>query len=123
MMPKLMEGLEAYQAYLKGLQPLEVKEPLELLRWAVVEGCPCDSKTCSAAAGKGHLEVLQWARAKRAMLCARPWLAELPFVAAPHGPNWLAWLEALMEPLSRTSPVPVCMTRRVRVSMLFGSSP
>ena len=47
-------------------------------------------------------EVAQWARAKRAMLCARPWLAELPFVAAPHGPNWLSWLEALTEPLART---------------------
>jgi AcrR family transcriptional regulator len=47
-------------------------------------------------------EVAQWARAKRAMLCARPWLAELPFVAAPHGPNWLSWVEALTEPLART---------------------
>jgi AcrR family transcriptional regulator len=47
-------------------------------------------------------EVAQWMRAKRAMLCARPWLAELPFVAAPHGPNWLLWLEAVTEPLSRT---------------------
>lgn len=46
--------------------------------------------------------VARWAHAKRDMLCARPWLAELPFVAAPHGPNWLAWLEALAEPLSRT---------------------
>jgi len=47
-------------------------------------------------------EVSRWAHAKRAMLVARPWLAELPFVAAPHGPNWLAWLEALARPLSRT---------------------
>jgi hypothetical protein len=36
------------------------------------------------------------------MLIARPWLAELPFVAAPHGPNWLSWLEALTEPLAST---------------------
>jgi hypothetical protein len=36
------------------------------------------------------------------MLCARPWLAELPFVAAPHGPNWLSWLEAVAEPLATT---------------------
>ncbi len=43
-----------------------------------------------------------WAHAKRAMLCSRPWLAELPFVAAPHGPNWMSWLEALTRPLSRT---------------------
>ena len=47
-------------------------------------------------------ELAQWARAKRAMLCARPWLAELPFVAAPHGPNWLSWLEAVVDPLSTT---------------------
>lgn len=53
--------------------------------------------------GSWRDEVAQWSRAKRAMLCARPWLAELPFVAAPHGPNWLSWLEALTEPLSRTS--------------------
>jgi AcrR family transcriptional regulator len=52
--------------------------------------------------GDWRAEVKRWARAKRAMLCARPWLAELPFVAAPHGPNWLSWLEALMEPLWRT---------------------
>jgi AcrR family transcriptional regulator len=47
-------------------------------------------------------EVAEWARARRAMLCARPWLAELPFVAAPHGPNWLLWLEALLDALART---------------------
>ena len=46
-------------------------------------------------------EVTRWAHAKRAMLIGRPWVAELPFVAAPHGPNWLAWLEALAEPLTR----------------------
>lgn len=47
-------------------------------------------------------EVSRWAHAKRAMLCARPWLAELPFVAAPHGPNWLSWLESIADSLSRT---------------------
>ncbi|MEO6444117.1 MAG: TetR/AcrR family transcriptional regulator [Gemmatimonadaceae bacterium] len=47
-------------------------------------------------------EVFAWARAKRASLCARPWLAELPFVVAPHGPNWLSWLEAIADSLSRT---------------------
>ena len=46
--------------------------------------------------------VREWSHAKRAMLVARPWLAELPFVAAPHGPNWLLWLEAIAEPLSAT---------------------
>lgn len=47
-------------------------------------------------------EATAWAHAKRASLCARPWLAELPFVAAPHGPNWLLWLEAITNILSRT---------------------
>lgn len=47
-------------------------------------------------------DVVRWAHAKRDMMCARPWVAELPFVAAPHGPNWLAWLEALAAPLART---------------------
>jgi AcrR family transcriptional regulator len=53
---------------------------------------------------RGHwrTEVARWMRAKRQTLCARPWLAELPFVAAPHGPNWLTWLEAALDPLSRT---------------------
>jgi AcrR family transcriptional regulator len=52
--------------------------------------------------GTWREEVSRWAHAKRAMLIARPWLAELPFVAAPHGPNWLLWLEALAKQLSRT---------------------
>ena len=52
--------------------------------------------------GDWRTEVTRWAHAKRAMLIARPWLAELPFVAAPHGPNWLSWLEAVADPLSRT---------------------
>jgi AcrR family transcriptional regulator len=47
-------------------------------------------------------EIREWSLAKRALLCARPWLAELPFVAAPHGPNWLSWLEAITDSLSRT---------------------
>ncbi|MCX6603901.1 MAG: TetR/AcrR family transcriptional regulator [Acidobacteria bacterium] len=45
-------------------------------------------------------EVTYWAHAKRTMLCARPWLAELPFVAAPHGPNWLSWHEAFLQTIA-----------------------
>jgi AcrR family transcriptional regulator len=52
--------------------------------------------------GDWRAQVTRWAHAKRAMLIARPWLAELPFVAAPHGPNWLSWLEAVADPLSST---------------------
>ncbi len=53
---------------------------------------------------RGHwrTELTRWAHAKRGMLCARPWLAELPFVAAPHGPNWLSWVEAVVDALSST---------------------
>lgn len=36
------------------------------------------------------------------MLCSRPWLAELPFVAAPHGPNWLSWHEAFLQTIAET---------------------
>lgn len=49
-----------------------------------------------------RVEVSVWAHAKRQSLCERPWLAELPFVAAPHGPNWLLWLESITDILSRT---------------------
>jgi AcrR family transcriptional regulator len=56
----------------------------------------------TAPKGDWRAVVTQWAHAKRAMLCARPWLAELPFVAAPHGPNWLSWLEAVIDALSST---------------------
>jgi AcrR family transcriptional regulator len=52
--------------------------------------------------GSWRAELTRWAHAKRARLCARPWLAELPFVAAPHGPNWLSWLEAVVDALAGT---------------------
>jgi AcrR family transcriptional regulator len=52
--------------------------------------------------GGWRQEVKHWAYAKRVMLCSRPWLAELPFVAAPHGPNWLSWHEAFLEAIADT---------------------
>jgi len=52
--------------------------------------------------GEWREEVERWAWAKRAMLMSHPWLGELPFVAAPHGPNWLAWLEGAVDSLSGT---------------------
>ena len=51
-------------------------------------------------------EVKHWTYAKRTMLCARPWLAELPFVAAPHGPNWLSWHEAFLCTIAHTGLTP-----------------
>jgi AcrR family transcriptional regulator len=47
-------------------------------------------------------EIKRWAYAKRSMLCSRPWLAELPFVAAPHGPNWLSWHEEFLYTIAET---------------------
>ncbi len=74
----------------------------EALYDAIVDvGLGCPPRPVDPS-GPWRLEVTRWAHAKREMLCARPWLAELPFVAAPHGPNWLSWLEALATPLSRT---------------------
>lgn len=57
--------------------------------------------------GPWRQEVERWAWAKRAMLMSHPWLGELPFVAAPHGPNWLAWLEGAVDSLSGTGLGPV----------------
>lgn len=65
--------------------------------------------------GDWRAEITRWAHAKRAMLCARPWLAELPFVAAPHGPNWLSWLEAVLDALSGTELSPADMGQMLSV--------
>lgn len=37
------------------------------------------------------------------MFLAHPWVARVPATSAPLGPNGLAWFEALLAPLSRTS--------------------
>ena len=50
--------------------------------------------------GDWRTEVEKWAWAKRAVMVSRPWLGELPFIVAPHGPNWLAWLEWAVEALA-----------------------
>jgi AcrR family transcriptional regulator len=50
--------------------------------------------------GDWRAEVERWAWAKRAVMVARPWLGELPFIVAPHGPNWLAWLEWAVEAIA-----------------------
>lgn len=65
--------------------------------------------------GDWRAAVVRWSHAKRAMLIARPWLAELPFVAAPHGPNWLSWLEALARALSRSGLPPADLGQMIGV--------
>lgn len=67
----------------------------ETLLDAIVDAAHGSPPSPSVPRASWREEVTRWAHAKRNMLCARPWLAELPFVAAPHGPNWLSWLEAL----------------------------
>ncbi len=78
----------------------------EMLLDAVIDVGTGAPPAFSEPRGTWRAEVTQWAQAKRATLCARPWLAELPFVAAPHGPNWLRWLEAITDSLSRTALAP-----------------
>ena len=73
----------------------------EALLDAIVDAAMGAPPRASEPLGDWRAAVARWSHAKRAMLCARPWLAELPFVAAPHGPNWLSWVEAVVEPLSR----------------------
>jgi len=74
----------------------------EALLDAIVDAAMGSPPRASEPRGDWRADVARWAHAKRAMLCARPWLAELPFVAAPHGPNWLSWLEAVVVSLSST---------------------
>ena len=50
--------------------------------------------------GTWREEAERWAWAKRQVMISRPWLGELPFIVAPHGPKWLAWLEAAVDALA-----------------------
>ena len=79
----------------------------KVLLEAIVDGAMGAPTRVSEPPGEWRAAVAQWGDAEHAMLCARPWLAELPFVAAPHGPNWLSWVEAVVEPLSRIGLSPV----------------
>ncbi len=53
---------------------------LEVLQWARSQGCPWDERTCGWAARGGHLEVLQWARSQGC-----PWNEEICATAARGG--------------------------------------
>lgn len=74
----------------------------EALIDAIVDAAMGTPPSQSEPRGAWREQVRHWAYAKRAMLCARPWLAELPFVAAPHGPNWLSWHEAFLQAIAGT---------------------
>jgi len=55
---------------------------LELLQWAHAQGAPWDEYTCSNAAQGGHLELLQWARAQNP---PAPWDERICWGAAQGG--------------------------------------
>ncbi|MEP6762865.1 MAG: TetR/AcrR family transcriptional regulator [Gemmatimonadaceae bacterium] len=74
----------------------------ETLIDAIVDAGTGLPPTLNEPGGNWRIQMTRWSQAKRAMLVARPWLAELPFVAAPHGPNWLSWMEAAVDALSST---------------------
>jgi len=63
---------------------------LEVLQWARAQGCRWDVDTCALAAMSGHLEVLQWARARGC-----PWDERTCAAAAGNGhPEVLQWARA-----------------------------
>jgi AcrR family transcriptional regulator len=47
-------------------------------------------------------EVGRWVRADLAVFRRHPWLLETTISRVPIGPNWLAWLESLLQALSTT---------------------
>jgi AcrR family transcriptional regulator len=97
----------------------------EALLDAIVDAGLGRPPAASRSRGDWRTEVTRWAHAKRRMLCAREWLAELPFVAAPHGPNWLLWVEALTAPLMTTGLAPADVGQMIsaRAVSRSGSGP
>ena len=55
---------------------------LEVLKWAVEQGCLMCESVCLAAARFNHLAVLKWARAQDNPC---PWNADTCLAAAQHG--------------------------------------
>jgi len=62
------------------------KGHLEVVKWALENGCPCDVWGCSSAAQGGHLDVLQWMRENRC-----PWDALTAARAARGATLMLRW--------------------------------
>jgi hypothetical protein len=65
------------------------KGHLEVLQWARANGCPWDKETCRLAAMGGHLEVLLWLRANDC-----PWNKQQCMLVATEGQHLdvMAWL-------------------------------
>ena len=57
---------------------------MEVLRWLRSEGCPWNKDTCTAAAVKGHLDVLKYAHEN-----GRPWDWTTSLNAAESVREWL----------------------------------
>jgi hypothetical protein len=62
---------------------------LEVLQWARANGCEWNVYTCLEAAKGGHLAVLQWARANGC-----PWDRPTCLEAAPAGSEAREWIQA-----------------------------
>ena len=63
---------------------------LEVLQWARGQGCPWDANTCSYAAEGGHLSTLQWLKEHGC-----PWNAASLRIHARGHPEVLRWLDEI----------------------------
>lgn len=55
-------------------------ESLEILKWAIENGCSWTKKICSRAASKGHFDILKWVRENGC-----PWDEKVCYNAAYKG--------------------------------------
>jgi AcrR family transcriptional regulator len=72
------------------------EELLDLMIDAAFAGAP------NCAAHNWRMEVARWARAELALLKKRPWLLQTILRRVTIGPNWTAWLNAMLAALSST---------------------
>ena len=63
---------------------------LDIIKWAIDNGCEWNEETCNAAASEGHLEILKWAIEHDC-----PWNSDLLYNALPT--NNLEIIQYLLE--------------------------
>ncbi|WZN64003.1 hypothetical protein HKI87_08g55570 [Chloropicon roscoffensis] len=75
---------------------------LEVLQWLRAKGCPWGSDTSINAARGGHLEMLQWMRAQKPPC---PWNSQVCFLAAWEGHlDLLRWAKSMGCPWDEAAP-------------------
>ncbi len=52
------------------------KGHLDVIKWLIQNGCPCDERACNAAAKTGQLEVLKWLRQNNYHCLQPQWLVK-----------------------------------------------